>query len=150
MSDYTIRFTSGNETELLGTFSNDTEAAIHAEVLLADRGYDADELVTGEWQDGRLLIWADESDAEGDSGAKALCSVERERTERDSLQDWAQEHVGEQLTRELADTAPCCEGWFLLVDEDGDLTGDLADAQDSERKYTACNDALGCVRLRTV
>jgi hypothetical protein len=77
MSSYTIRFTSGNETELLGTFSNYTEAAIHAEVLLADRGYDADELVTGEWQDGRLLIWADESDAANDAGAKALCSVER-------------------------------------------------------------------------
>jgi hypothetical protein len=77
MSDYTIRFTSGNETELLGTFSNDTEAAIHAEVLLADRGYDADELVRGEWQQGRLLIWETEADAANDAGAKALCSVER-------------------------------------------------------------------------
>jgi hypothetical protein len=149
MSDYTIRFTSGNETELLGTFSNDTEAAIHAEVLLADMGHDANELVTGEWQNGRLLIWETEADAANDAGAKALCSLERERTERDALQDWAQAHIGEQLTHELADTAPCCEGWFLLVDEDGDLTGDLADAQDS-RTYTACNDALGCVRLRTV
>ena len=148
MSKYTIRFTAGGELEYPGIFSNDTEAAIHAEVLLASRGYDMDELVTGEWQDGRLLIWENEADAKDDSGAKALCSVERERTERDSLQDWAQEHAGEQLTRELADTAPCCDGWFLLVDEDGDLTGDLADAQDS-RKYTACNDALGCVRLRT-
>jgi hypothetical protein len=77
MSEYTIRFTSGGEIESLGTMKNDTEAAIHAEVLLAAYGYDANELVTGEWQDGRLLIWADESDAEGDSGAKALCSVER-------------------------------------------------------------------------
>jgi hypothetical protein len=150
MSDYTIRFTSGDETELLGSFPNYTEAAIHAEVLLANRGYDMDELVRGEWERDRLLIWENEADAANDAGAKALCSVERERTERDSLQDWAQEHAGEQLTRELADTAPCCEGWFLLVDEDGDLTGDLADAQDFERKYTACNDALGCVRLRTV
>jgi hypothetical protein len=149
MSSYTIRFTSGGEIEYLGTMKNDTEAAIHAEVLLAAYGYDANELVTGEWQDGRLLIWETEADAANDAGAKALCSVERERTERDSLQDWAQAHIGEQLTRELADTAPCCEGWFLLVDEDGDLTGDLADAQDS-RTYTACNDALGCVRLRTV
>ena len=74
---YTIKFTSGNETELLGTFRNNTEAAIHAEVLLASRGYDMDELVTGEWQDGRLLIWADETDAANDAGAKALCSVER-------------------------------------------------------------------------
>ncbi len=77
MSSYTIRFTSGNETELLGTFSNDTEAAIAAELLLADMGHNTDELVTGEWEQGRLLIWADEADAEGDAGAKALCSVER-------------------------------------------------------------------------
>jgi len=77
MSDYTIRFTSGDETELLGSFPNYTEAAIHAEVLLAHRGYDMDELVRGEWEQGRLLIWADESDAANDAGAKALCSVER-------------------------------------------------------------------------
>ena len=148
MSKYTINFTDGGECFDLGCFANDTEAAIHAELVIERRGHDANELVTGEWQDGRLLIWADESDAANDAGAKALCSVERQRTERDALQDWAQEHISEQLTRELADTAPCCEGWFLLVDEDGDLTGDLADAQDS-RTYTACNDALGCVRLRT-
>jgi hypothetical protein len=37
---------------------NDTEAAVDAELVLAARGYDADELVTGEWQEGRLLIWA--------------------------------------------------------------------------------------------
>jgi hypothetical protein len=77
MSEYTIRFTSGNETELLGTFSNDTEAAIHAELVIERRGYDANELVTGEWEQGRLLIWADEADAKDDAGAKALCSVER-------------------------------------------------------------------------
>jgi len=77
MSDYTIRFTSGNETELLGSFPNYTEAAIHAEVLLANRGYDMDELVRGEWERDRLLIWENEADAEGDAGAKALCSVER-------------------------------------------------------------------------
>jgi len=77
MSEYTIRFTSGNETELLGTMKNDTEAAIHAEVLLAAYGYDANELVTGEWEHGRLLIWENEADATNDAGAKALCSVER-------------------------------------------------------------------------
>jgi len=77
MSDYTIRFTSGNETEFLGAFGIETEAAIAAEILLAERGYDADELVTCEWQDGRLLIWENEADAKNDAGAKALCSVER-------------------------------------------------------------------------
>ena len=77
MSDYTIRFTSSNETELLGTFPNSTEAAIAAELLLADRGYDMDELARGEWERDSLLIWADEADAANDAGAKALCSVER-------------------------------------------------------------------------
>jgi hypothetical protein len=77
MSEYTIRFTSGGEIESLGSFPNYTEAAIHAEVLLADRGYDADELVTGEWERDRLLIWENEADAANDAGAKALCSVER-------------------------------------------------------------------------
>ena len=146
MSDYTIRFTSGNETELLGSFPNYTEAAIHAEVLLAERGYDADELVRGEWERDRLLIWETESDAANDAGAKALCSVERERTERDSLQDWAQEHIGEHMTPELAETCPCCWGWYPIVDADGDLTGDLAEADDL--RYGLLSDALGCVRLR--
>ena len=77
MSEYTIRFTADGKTESLGTMKNDTEAAIHAEVLLTAYGYDANELVTGEWEQGRLLIWENEADAEGDSGAKALCSVER-------------------------------------------------------------------------
>ena len=77
MSDYTIRFTSGNKTELLGSLANDTEAAIAAELLLAVRGYDANELVHSEWEQGRLLIWADEADAKDDAGANALCSVER-------------------------------------------------------------------------
>ena len=77
MNYYAIRFTSGDETRDLGRFANDTEAAIDAERVLAQRGYDADELVTGEWQDGRLLIWENDADAANDAGAKALCSVER-------------------------------------------------------------------------
>ena len=77
MSKYTINFTDGGECWDLGIFGNDTEAAIDAERVLESRGHDANELVTGEWEQGRLLIWADEADAEGDSGANALCSVER-------------------------------------------------------------------------
>jgi hypothetical protein len=77
MSYYLIRFTSGGEIESLGTMKNDTEAAIHAEVLLTAYGYDANELVTGKWEQGRLLIWENEADAASDAGAKALCSVER-------------------------------------------------------------------------
>ena len=77
MNCYVINITDGGECWDLGCFANDTEAAIHAELVLAARGYDPDELVTGEWQEGRLLIWACEADAEGDAGAKSLCSVER-------------------------------------------------------------------------
>ena len=77
MNCYVINFTDGGECGDLGVFGNDTEAAIHAELLLAARGYDADELVTGEWQNGRLLIWESEADAEGDAGAKSLISIER-------------------------------------------------------------------------
>ena len=77
MSSYVINMTSGGECWDLGCFANDTEAAIHAELVLAARGYDADELVTGEWQEGRLLFWANEADAKGDAGAEALCSIER-------------------------------------------------------------------------
>jgi hypothetical protein len=77
MGDYTIRFTADGKIEFLGTFGIQTEAALAAEMLLAERGYDADELVAGEWEQGRLLIWENEVDAEGDAGAKALCSVER-------------------------------------------------------------------------
>ena len=77
MNSYVINMTSGGECWDLGCFANDTEAAIYAELLLAARGYDADELVTGDWQQGRLLFWENEADAENDGGAKALCSIER-------------------------------------------------------------------------
>ena len=77
MSKYTMNFTDGGECFDLGCFANDTEAAIHAELVIERRGHDADDLVTGEWENGRLLIWADEADAANDAGAKALCSVER-------------------------------------------------------------------------
>jgi hypothetical protein len=45
----------------------------------------------------------------------------------------------------LAATCPCCWGWYLIVDADGDLTGDLAEADDE--RYTQADDVLGCVRL---
>ena len=77
MNYYLIRFTSGGDTRDLGRLANDTAAAIDAERVLASRGYDMDELVTGEWEQGRLLIWENEADAANDAGAKALCSVER-------------------------------------------------------------------------
>jgi hypothetical protein len=77
MTKYTMNFVDGGECFDLGHFASDTEAAIHAELVIARRGYDADELVTGEWERDRLLIWENEADAANDAGAKALCSVER-------------------------------------------------------------------------
>jgi hypothetical protein len=77
MGDYAIRFTTDGKIEFLGTFGIETEAALAAEMLLAERGYNADELVAGEWERGRLLIWENEADAASDAGTKALCSVER-------------------------------------------------------------------------
>ena len=77
MSKYTMNFTDGGECFDLGCFANDTEAAIHAELVIERRGFDANELVHSEWEQGRLLIWENEADAANDAGAKALCSVER-------------------------------------------------------------------------
>jgi hypothetical protein len=67
-------------------------------------------------------------------------------TERDALQAWLDEHQGEQMTVELAATCPACWWWYPIVDADGDLTGDLAEANDT--RYTLVSDALGCVQLR--
>jgi hypothetical protein len=72
--------------------------------------------------------------------------IEQEMTDLDLLERWAQEHIGEHMTPELAATCPCCWGWYPIVDADGDLTGDLAEADDL--RYKLLSDALGCVRLR--
>ena len=72
--------------------------------------------------------------------------VEQEMTDLDLLERWASWHEGEHMTPELAATCPQCEGWYLIVDADGDLTGDMAAADDE--RYTQADDVLGCVRLR--
>jgi len=56
-----------------------------AEEVLEHRGFDAENLVVGEWEDygldengdsvERLLIWDSERDAENDSGEKSLCAL---------------------------------------------------------------------------
>ena len=63
--------------------------------------------------------------------------------DKDALQAWAIEYEGYQLTEELAEKCPACDGWYLVVDESGKLTGEIADAQ--ERGWTQANDVLGCV-----
>ena len=66
------------------------------------------------------------------------------KTDRDALQAWADNHEGWQLTRELAAKCPPCLGWYLVVDENGKLTGEIADAQD--RGWSQADEDLGCVR----
>ena len=75
MSKYVITFTQSGESWNLGCFANDTEAAIHAEIVLCIRDYN--NILCGEWTQGRLLIWENEADAKDDAVAKSLCSVER-------------------------------------------------------------------------
>ena len=67
-------------------------------------------------------------------------------TERDALQHWLDDHQGEHMNVDLAATCPACEGWYLIVDADGDLTGYLAEADDE--RYMQADDVLGCVQLR--
>lgn len=84
MSSYTIEFSStGDVCE--GQFSSDTEAQSWVESVLESRGYDADEIVTGDWDadghndDGeqcyRMLFWEDGSHAENDPGADSICQL---------------------------------------------------------------------------
>lgn len=63
---------------------------------------------------------------------------------RDALQAWATAHKGWQLTLDLAEKAPVCLGWYLVVDEDYRITGEIADAM--EQGWTQADDELGCVR----
>lgn len=63
---------------------------------------------------------------------------------RDALQAWATAHKGWQLTLDLAEKAPACLGWYLVVDEDYRITGEIADAM--EQGWTQADDELGCVR----
>jgi hypothetical protein len=64
--------------------------------------------------------------------------------QRNALLAWATAYEGWQLTRELAAKCPACLGWYLVVDENGKLTGEIADA--TEQGWTQADDELGCVR----
>ncbi len=84
MQSYTIEFNGGGEVSE-GFFADDTEAQAWVESVLEQQGYDADELVSGDWDadgqndDGeqcyRMLFWANESDAENDPGVNAICQL---------------------------------------------------------------------------
>ena len=72
--------------------------------------------------------------------------ISEERTDRDALHCWAENHRAERMNVDLAATCPACEGWYPIVDQHGVLTGDLAAADDE--RYTQADDILGCVRLQ--
>jgi hypothetical protein len=84
VQSYTIEF-SGSGEVLEKQLSDDTAAQAWAESVIADRGFDAEELFSGQWDaDGqndadplcsRMLFWECESDAEIDSGIMALCQL---------------------------------------------------------------------------
>ena len=64
--------------------------------------------------------------------------------DRNALQAWATAREGWQLTLDLAEKAPAALGWYLVVDEDYRITGEIADAQ--ELGWSQADDELGCVR----
>jgi hypothetical protein len=84
MTSYTIEFIGSGETTE-SRFNNDIDAQAWAESVLENRGYDVDDIVPGGWDadgkndDGeqcyRMLFWANESDAESDSGEKSICQL---------------------------------------------------------------------------
>ena len=84
MQSYTIEFSGTGEVRD-GQFSDDTEAQSWVEAVLEAQGYDADELVAGDWDsdgttDGgeqcyRMLYWANESDSRNDPGANSICQL---------------------------------------------------------------------------
>ncbi len=84
MASYTIEFNGSGEVNE-GFFADDTEAQLWVESVLEARGYDAEQLVVGEWdangqndegeQCWRMLCWASESESNNDSGANSICQL---------------------------------------------------------------------------
>ena len=84
MASYTIEFNGSGEVSE-GQFRSDAEAQAWAESVLEARRHDMDELVCGDWDsdgqndDGeqcfRMLFWANEAEAENDSGVNAICKL---------------------------------------------------------------------------
>ena len=50
-----------------------------------------------------------------------------------ALLAWAQKHEGERMDAELAEKCPACEGWYPIVDDYLEITGELAEAFDALR-----------------
>ena len=63
---------------------------------------------------------------------------------RDTLQAWATAYEGERMDAELAAKCPSCSGWYPIVNDYLQLTGELAEAGDTG--YQLVSDELGCVQ----
>ena len=84
MKSYVLNFANGGTSEAY--FDTDAAAQTWVIVTLENHGYDADEIVTGDWDANgyndenqaceRMLFWANEADAENDPGANAIASLE--------------------------------------------------------------------------
>lgn len=84
MKSYTIEFNGSGEVAE-GRFKDDVAAQDWVESVLEHRGYDADDLVSGDWDangkndDGtaceRQLYWANDDAAKDDAGANAICQL---------------------------------------------------------------------------
>ena len=84
MTSYVLNFADGGTSE--AHFDNDTAAESWATDTLDYHGYDAEDIVTGDWDANgfnddnrtceRMLFWANEADSENDPGANAIASLE--------------------------------------------------------------------------
>lgn len=84
MASYVLNFANGGTSE--GQFSDDQSARSWAVGTMEHHGFDISEIVTGDWDaDGynddnrpceRMLIWANDSDAENDAGANAIAQLQ--------------------------------------------------------------------------
>ena len=84
MKSYTLEMADGSGLSE-GHFNSDKEAVAWAVSVLEQRGNDAAELVTGDWETRnpdsvRKLFWADEQSAEDDAGANAIAHLVKQDT----------------------------------------------------------------------
>jgi hypothetical protein len=125
MKSYTLEMADGSGLSE-GHFNSDKDAVAWAVSVLEQRGNDAAELVTGDWESRnpdslRKLFWADEESAQDDTGANAIAHLVKDDTmnatatvtnTRDTLARWGSvikcdvEHELELLAEELSSAFP--------------------------------------------
>ena len=69
------------------------------------------------------------------SGGVTLCEscATGIRADEKHLRVWCDVHRGESITD--AGEVPACLDWYPVVDSDGDLTGDIVSAQDTDYRF---------------